>query len=225
MNAENWQIVWQARGLLLEGLGTTLALFLLSAALAFLLACVAAYLMTDAGRPGPVSRLLRAYVNVLRMLPFLIFVYLLYYGLPALGPRLTAWQAGLLGLALYYGAYVAETLRGARLVLPPGTLEAAHAHGYGRGKAWLRIVLPQLVMRSRAVLGNQAIMCLKDTSFLSIITVTELTAAANAVQSRYFIPVEAFVVAIGLYWAVGLGIEAVVRVARRVTVRRGFEHV
>src|SRR5690606_17663999 len=155
---------------------------------------------------------------------FLMFAYVLYYGLPAFGMRLTAWQAGLAGLTLYHAAYLAELLRGARLVLAPGSLEAAYAHGYTRGKAFLRIVLPQLAMRSRGVLGNQYIMCLKDTSFLSIITVAELTAAANAVQSRYFIPVEAFVVAIGLYWLIGLAIEAAVRTARHPGIKRGFEH-
>ncbi|NLY28406.1 MAG: amino acid ABC transporter permease [Alcaligenaceae bacterium] len=223
MNAENWMIVWQARDVLLQGLGTTIGLFLGSTIAGFLLACVAVYHMTEHG--GATSKLLRGGVNVMRMLPFLMFAYLLYYGLPAVGLRLTALQAGLLGLTVYHGAYIAEILRGARLTLAPGTLEAAYAHGYGRKKAWVRIVLPQLVMRSRTVLGNQAIMSLKDTSFLSIITVTELTAAANAVQSRYFIPVEAFVVAIGLYWAMGLALEAIVRRARRTTLRRGFEHV
>lgn len=223
MTADNWLIVWQARHLLLQGLGLTFVLFVVSGLAAFVLGCVVLYLL--GGRFVPLQWALRGYINALRMLPFLIFVYLLYYGLPALGLRLSALQAGLLALTLYHGAYVAEILRGAWLTLPRGMLEAAYAHGYGRGKAFLRIVLPQLVMRTRAVLGNQAIMCLKDTSFLSIITVTELTAAANAVQSRYFIPIEAFVVAIGLYWAIGLGIEAVVRQARRSTIRRGFENV
>lgn len=223
MTVENWRIVWQARDLLLQGLGLTCLLFVVSGLAAFVLGCAVVYLL--GGRFAPLQWLLRGAINALRMLPFLIFVYLLYYGLPTLGLRLSALHAGLLALTLYHGAYVAEILRGAWLTLPRGMLEAAYAHGFGRGKAFLRIVLPQLVMRTRAVLGNQAIMCLKDTAFLSIITVTELTAAANAVQSRYFIPVEAFVVAIGLYWAIGLGIEAVVRQARRVTVRKGFENV
>lgn len=223
MNNENWMIVWQARDLLLQGLGTTIGLFISAAIAGCLLAGLVVYRMTE--HPGTFSWILRAYINVMRMLPFLMLAYLLYYGLPSVGVRLSALSAGVLALAVYHGAYIAEILRGARLTLPPGTLEAAYAHGYGRGKVWLRIVLPQLVLRSRSVLGNQAIMCLKDTSFLSIITVMELTAAANAVQSRYFIPVEAFVVAIGLYWAMGLIIEAIVRRARRTTLRRGFENV
>jgi polar amino acid transport system permease protein len=219
---ETWSIVWEARDTFVSGFTTTIVLFLLSAAAASLLGCFLVYGLE--GPANPARRLLIAFINGMRMLPFLIFAYLLYYGLPTFGLRLTAWQAGLVGLSVYHGAYIAEILRGARLVLPPGPLEAAIAHGYRRGPAFLRIVLPQLVMRSRGVLGNQFIMCLKDTSFLSIITVAELTAAANAVQSRYFIPVEAFVVAIALYWAIGLAIEAAVRAARRPGIQRGIEH-
>lgn len=223
MNTENWLIVWEARELLVEGLLLTIALFLAAVVLACAIGCVVVYWLSNYGKPW--SALLRGYINTMRMLPFLIFVYLLYYGLPTLGMRLSALEASVLGLALYYGAYVAEVLRGAWLMLPKGMLEAAYAHGYGPGKAFLRIVLPQLLLRSRASLGNQTIMCLKDTSFLSIITVMELTAAANAVQSRHFVPVEAFLVAMGAYWAMGLGIEAVVRHCRRFTVRKGFENV
>lgn len=222
MNADNWWVVWEARELLAQGLGMTLGLFAVAGLCALVLGCGVVYLISLS--PRPVEMLLRGYINVMRMLPFLIFAYLLYYGLPNLGIRLGALQAGALGLVLYYAAYVAEVLRGAWMTLPRGMLEAAYAHGYGRSKAFVRIALPQLVLRSRAVLGNLAIMCLKDTSFLSIITVVELTGAANAVQSRYFIPVEAFLVAMGLYWAMGLAIEAVVRRSRRVTVRRGFEN-
>ncbi|MEI2416618.1 ABC transporter permease subunit [Orrella sp. JC864] len=218
----NWSVVWSARDTFAAGFVSTLVLFVLSAAAASALGCLLVYALE--GRDNPARRLLRAGIDAMRMLPFLIFAYLLYYGLPAFGLRLTAWQAGLAGLSLYHAAYLAEILRGARLTLAPGSLEAAYAHGYTRGRAFVRIVLPQLAMRTRGVLGNQYIMCLKDTAFLSIITVAELTAAANAVQSRYFIPVEAFVVAIALYWIIGAAIEALVRLARQPGVKRGIEH-
>ncbi|WP_459616762.1 amino acid ABC transporter permease [Bordetella sp. 2513F-2] len=219
---DNWQTVWQARDTLIAGFGNTVVLFVLAALAGFVLGCLLVYLLE--GRDTPPRRALRLAIDLLRMLPFLIFIYLLYYGLPALGLRLKAWDAGLAGLAIYYGAYFAEVLRGARLVLPPGSLEAAYAHGYRRSKAFLRIVLPQLLMRTRGEMGNLLIMCLKDTSFLGIITVAELTAAANAVQSRYFIPVEAFLVVIALYWLLGIAIELLVRWCRRYGRMRGFEH-
>ncbi|OZI25872.1 ABC transporter permease [Bordetella genomosp. 9] len=217
-----WQTIWDARDVFLAGFGNTLLLAAVAAAIAFVIGCALVFLLDGPDRAW--RRVLRALINGLRMLPFLIFVYLLYYGLPTLGPRLRAWDAGLIALALYHGAYIAEILRGSRIIMPPGSLEAAYAHGYRRGKAFLRIVLPQLVMRTRGVLGNQLILCLKDTSFLSIITVPELTAAANSVQARYFIPVESFIVAVGLYWLLAIAIETLVRAMRRHGLRRGFEH-
>jgi polar amino acid transport system permease protein len=85
-----------------------------------------------------------------------------------------------------------------------------------------RILLPQLIMRSAPMLGNQLIMCLKDTAFLSIITVQDLTGAATAIQSVHFIPVQAFVVAIGFYWLVSLAIEALVRKVGDLARNRGL---
>ncbi len=85
-----------------------------------------------------------------------------------------------------------------------------------------RIVLPQLVLRTAPVLGNQLIICLKDTAFPSIITVRELTSAAASVQSLYFIPFEAFIVAIGLYWVTSILIELLVARFGFAAERRGL---
>src|SRR3546814_14085883 len=110
----------------------------------------------------------------MRMLPFLIFVYLLYYGLPSVGVKLEAWTAGLIGLIVYHAAYVAEILRGGWDQLPTGQTESAQAHGYHGLKLVRRIILPQLVLNTAPVIGNQLIYMLKDTAFLMIITVQEL---------------------------------------------------
>ena len=78
------------------------------------------------------------------------------------------------------------------------------------------------MLRSVPVLGNQVIICMKDTAFLSIVTVRELTAAASAVQSQYFIPFEAFIVAIGLYWLTSILIETLVARIGTVAESRGL---
>ena len=73
-------------------------------------------------------------------------------------------------------------------------------------------------------LGNQLIICLKDTAFLSIITVQEITAAANSVQATYFIPFNAFIVAIGLYWAISILLELLIKRLSAWGARRGMSH-
>lgn len=217
-----WNILWEARGVILSGLGLTLWIFAVSIAGAFLIGCTVVFAMEEG---GVLARVLRGLVNALRALPFLVLAYLLYYGLPQFGLRMGAVTAGLVAMTVYHGAYFAEILRGARLVMAPGSIEAAKAHGFLPHKTYLRIVLPQLLLRTRPLIGNQLIYALKDTSFLAIITVQELTAAANALQARYFIPTQSFVVVIALYWAITLCLELAVKKAGIFGIKRGFENV
>lgn len=217
-----WSILWEARDLFFDGLLATLGLFVLSISCAFVLGCVIVFLLEEGNW---LSKVLRVSINVMRTLPFLILAYLLYYGLPALGVRMSAWTAGLLALVIYHAAYFAEILRGSRLVMPEGYIEAAKAQGFTPMRLYLRITLPQLMIKTRPLLGNQLIIALKDTAFLTIITVQELTAAANSVQSTYFIPTQAFVVVIVMYWLISIGMELALKRAGRFGARRGFDHV
>lgn len=217
-----WLILWEAREAFFEGTLNTLILFGCSISGAFLLGCLMVLLLE---RQGPLAATLRLFINAMRTVPFLIFAYLLYYGLPTLHITLSAWTVGLVSLLVYHAAYFAEILRGARLILPAGQVEAARAHGFTLGRLYLRIILPQLVIRTRPLLGNQLIIALKDTAFLTIITVQELTAAANSLSANYFIPVEAFIVVILLYWAISICLELALKWAARFGEKRGFEHV
>lgn len=217
-----WTILWEARELFFDGLLATLGLFVLSISCAFVMGCVLVFLLEEGNR---LSKVLRVSINLMRTLPFLILAYLLYYGLPELGLRMSAWTAGLLALVIYHAAYFAEILRGSRLVMPEGYIEAAKAHGFTPMRLYLRITLPQLMIKTRPLLGNQLIIALKDTAFLTIITVQELTAAANSVQSTYFIPTQAFVVVIVMYWLISICLELALKRAGRFGAKRGFDHV
>jgi polar amino acid transport system permease protein len=215
-----WEILWAHREMILIGFRNTLVLFGVSVVVAFLLSSIIVLGMRTSG--ALIGRVVRSLVDGMRMLPFLLYAYLLYYGLPSLGVRLDAWTAGFFALTTYHAAYFAEILRGAWATLPAGQTEAARAHGFVSLVMYRRIILPQLTLRSAPVLGNQVIICLKDTAFLSIITVRELTAAASAVQSQYFIPFEAFIVAIALYWVTSILIEVLVARLGLVAERRGL---
>jgi|SRR5690606_27802078 len=217
-----WSILWDARETFLDGTLNTLVIFAISVVAAFVCGCVMVFGL-EVGRIS--GRLIRLWIDLMRMLPFLVLAYLFYYGLPAFGVRLSAWSAGLIALILYHGAYFAEILRGIRLTLPAGQIEAAKAHGFRPLPLYWRITLPQLVLKSRLLLGNQLIYALKDTAFLSILTVQELTAAGNSVQTTYFIPAEAFVVVIALYWVISIALELALKWAARFGAKRGFEHV
>ncbi|WP_192034625.1 amino acid ABC transporter permease [Halomonas sp. YLGW01] len=219
----NWEILWDAREKLWNGFLSTLEIFGLSISVAFLIGCGVLYLL-EGSRPR-LAAPLRIFIDTMRTLPFLILAYLLYYGLPTLGIRLDAWWAGVGALAVYHGAYFAEIMRGSRLTFPPGQVEAAVAHGFTRSKMFLRLILPQVVMQTRPLLGNQLVIALKDTAFLVIITVQELTATANSLSGTYFIPTEAFIVVIGFYWAVSIVMEIIIKQCGRFSAKRGFDNV
>jgi len=216
----DWEIVLSEWPRFASGFGTTLALFLISTLGAFLIGMIFVNILY--GRNRIARKAVGIYIDGMRMLPFLIFVYLLYYGLPSVGISMSAWTAGIVGLTLYHCAYVAEILRGAWSQLPAGQAEAARAQGHHGYRMFGRIILPQLVLNSAPILGNQLIYMLKDTAFLMIITVQELTYAASSVQSMYFVPLEPFVVALLLYWAMSLSIEGLVLVVNRFAKERGL---
>lgn len=152
----------------------------------------------------------RALVDAARCVPFLLLAYLVYYGLPALGVSLESWTAALVTLVTYNAAYMAEILRGAWSHLAPAQAEAGRAFGFTGFTLFRRIILPQVLVAASPVIGNQLIQLVKDSAFLSVITVPELTYAANAVQSVYFVPFESFAAAALLYWALCAGIERLV---------------
>ena len=171
------------------------------------------------------NRLIIAFVSLMRAIPFLILAYLLYYGLPQVGISMEPWTAGLIALVIYHGVYFFEILRSQRRVFSGGYIEAAVAQGFSRYKIFRRIILPNILSSALPLMGNQLIICLKDTAFLSIITVQEITAAANSVQATYFIPFNAFIVAIGLYWAISILLELLIKRLSAWGVRRGMSHV
>jgi polar amino acid transport system permease protein len=150
-------------------------------------------------------------VDAMRTVPFLLFAYLVYYGLPQVGVQIDRWSSGLGALVIYHTAYIAEIVRGAWVNLSRDQIEAGKACGFAGFPLFRRIILPQLFYASAPIIGNQAVQIVKDTAFLMIITVPELTFAASSVQATYFVPFASFMVAMILYWLVTLAIETAVR--------------
>jgi len=204
----------------LAGLANTLWLAGAALVLSSIAGCVVAALMLSP------QRTVRATVNLLvdgmRCVPFLLLAYLVYYGLPQLGLQFDSWTCGLSALAIYHTAYIAETIRGAWTNLSREQIDAGRAYGFTGFPLFRRIILPQLFFASAPVIGNQTIYILKDTAFLMIITVPELTFAASSIQSTYFVPFASFIAAMILYWIVTLAIEAGVhRIEAEAEMRRG----
>jgi polar amino acid transport system permease protein len=189
-------IVWSERDLLLSGLANTTILSVLSAAAALLLGFVLTPMLMSKQRW--LGFLARGFVDGMRCVPFLLFAYIVYYGLPSLGVRLDNWTSGLVALTIYNAAYMQ----------PREPIEAGVAFGFSNVGLFRRIVLPPLLLAAGPVIGNQMIQIVKDSAFLTIIALPELTHAASSIQSRHYVPFAAFITAVFLYWGLCLVIEA-----------------
>ncbi|KQT63977.1 MULTISPECIES: amino acid ABC transporter permease [unclassified Aureimonas] len=210
-------VVWDHRDELAAGFTNTLAFAMLGFAGALALGILLAIVLMSRFRVA--ARIVLLFVALMRCSPFLLLVYLVYYALPLYGLRLDNWTAGLLTLVVYNAAYVAEALKGGWLGVPKDQIEAGEAFGLFGLQLTRRVVLPAVFLSTVPTLGNQAIQVVKDSSFLAIIAVPELTAVSNSIQSNYYVPFAAFLSAIVLYWIICLGVETFVAIYDRRTRR------
>ncbi|GEA49254.1 cysteine ABC transporter [Vibrio inusitatus NBRC 102082] len=217
-----WEIIWQQKDIFFSGFGNTFLLFIVASVVSFLLGIALLYVLENGTKWLKGSVVLT--INIMRTLPFLILAYLLYYGLPQVGIRMDAFTAGLVSLSLYHGTYFCEIFRGIRKGLDSGYIEAAQACGFPKFKIFTRVLVPNVLFKSIPLIANQLIICLKDTAFLCIITVGEITAAANSIQSTYFIPLNAFIVAIALYWLISIVVEQITKITLNKVQERGLSH-
>jgi len=182
-----------------SGLLFTLAMWLPGSVLAMLGGLAAAILRHYGGRV--VDRVLQAVLGVVRGTPFLVQIFLLYYGGPFVGLDLDAPAAGLLGLSVYGTAYFAEIIRGGLAAVPRGHVEAAAAVGMNRAQTLRRVLLPEMALLVLPASVNMLVVLMKETAVLSIITVPELTAVITGIGSLHFAYAEAAFMLAAVYWA------------------------
>jgi polar amino acid transport system permease protein len=211
-------IVWQHFDRLLDGLANTMLLALLGTVLSLMLGCIAA--MPLMARHWAVRSAARWLVDAMRCIPFLLLAYIVYYALPSFGINFDNWTAGLCAIVVYNTAYMAEIVRGAWSRLPPEYSEAGRSFGFYGIALYRRIILPPVMLAAIPMIGNQVIQIIKDTAFLTIIAVPELTHAASSLQSNYYVPFAAFIAAVCLYWVLCRTVEVAVAGVERIAEER-----
>ena len=149
------------------------------------------------------SRLARVigagYVEAVRNVPLLVVLYVLFYALPASGIRLSAFQAGVLGLAINSTAFTIEIFRGGFAAIPPGQYEAAGALGLRQWPLLRLVVIPQVFRIVLPSLGNQIVSVVLGSAQASIIGVGELTYQTQSIGSATFRYFELFTIAALFY--------------------------
>lgn len=172
--------------LLKAGLQFTVPLTLAAFTLGIVLALVTA--LARLSKFKPLVLIAKFYVWIIRGTPLLVQLFIIFYGLPAVGITLNELTAAIIGFTLSVGAYNSEVIRAAILSIPKGQWEAAYSVGMTENQALRRVILPQAVRVSIPPLANSFISLVKDTSLAATITVTEMFQIAQRITASTYEP-------------------------------------
>jgi cystine transport system permease protein len=151
----------------------------------------------------------RVYVSIIRGTPVLVQIIIVYFGLVDYGITLGPLTAAYVALSINIGAYLSETFRGAILSVPKGQTEAAYATGMTSWQAMRRIVFPQAARVAIPPMGNTFIGMLKETSLVSVITVTELLRSSQLLIAQYYVYMPFYLAIAVMYWVLSTAFSAI----------------
>src|SRR5688572_11433220 len=191
-------------GLFLHGIGVTLGLTAIAASLGIAISIGGA--ATARWGLGWARALVIAYVELIRNTPFLVQLYFIFFGLPALGIKMTAMSAAILAMTINLTAYAIEIVRAGIEAVPPGQRDAGLALGLKRVKVFLSIVLPQALANVCPALVSQIIITMLESAVVSQVAVMDLTHVADYIQSRTYRAFETYFVIAIAYLAMAVGL-------------------
>lgn len=213
-------IVTQALPMLLQGLKITAAISLSGIAIGLLIGTVAAY--TADSKVRLVKTIALTYVECVRNVPFLIVVYLTFFGLPKLGLHFSAHAIGVGATAFYTGGYFCEIARAALRSVPRGQVSAAKSLGMNAVQVQRHVVIPQTFSFLLPPTVSLIIMMFKDSAIFSVMSLPELTYQSNLMTADTFAYVEVLSTTALIYWlcsivfdAIGRKLEQMLRVQHR----------
>ena len=204
---EQWPLIW-------AGLGQTVILAAVISVTGLLAGILVFYLSIS--RSPWVRRVTQAYISFFIGMPLIVLLFLMYYGLPQWGVRVTPFWIAVVGFTLNIAAYNAGYMGTAYNGLDPMELEAGRAQGFNDRPMFAFITLPQVMRLSVPALTNQVILNLKDTSVAFLIQYTEFFARIQELAATNFPVFKAYMLAAGVY----LALVSVIVVAARWVERR-----
>ena len=189
--------------LLLTGVAWTLSLTALSVLLGTGLGVACAWVRARGfgANHAPVwlQAVAGAYVELIRNTPFIVQLFFLFFGLPAMGLKLSPEFASVLAMVINLGAYSAEIIRAGIEATPRGQIEAAHSLALTPGQTFRRVVLPPALQKVWPAMVSQIIIVMLGSAVCGQISTPELSYAANLISSNTFRAFEAFILATAVY--------------------------
>ena len=198
---------------LLGGAARTLQVVVLALALGIVCGLLGG--LARLSRRRTVRGIAAAYVSVVRGTPFVVQLFLVYYGIPQLGLPVPAMLAAVGTLGVYSGAYQTEIVRGAIQSVDGGQVEAALALGLSHAQALRLVVLPQALLRMLPPLGNEFVALTKNSALVSLVTVRELFLSAQMAISSTFQDFAIFLTIGAMYYAMTSVVAGATRLMER----------
>jgi len=186
-------------GPLLEGLIVTLQISGLSAILAFSIGFLLA--MMRISNYQFLKDIATVYIAIIRGTPLLVQIFIFYFIIATIF-ELERFLAGAISLGLFFGAYIAEVLRGAIQSIDKGQYEAAKSLGMNYIQTMVYIVMPQALKRALPTLVGEMIALVKDSSLVSVISITDLTKVGREIVANTFSPFETWLIIAAMYFAI-----------------------
>ncbi|WP_010097215.1 amino acid ABC transporter permease [Ornithinibacillus scapharcae] len=203
-NLFDFQLAWESLPFLLQGVPMTIMLAVIGMIIGLILGF---FIALGRNSDNIVLRWpSRVYISFMRSTPIIVFLFLIYYGLPIIGINLTAVLAACIAFGLNSAAYIAEIYRAALSGVDRGQWEAAKALNIGYWKAMRIIILPQAIRIAIPPLANVFLSVMLGTSLAAIITVPELFQHAQIVAGRTFDSMTMYILAALIYWPIGIAI-------------------
>lgn len=190
--------------LLLKGMLWTLGLTAVSATTGLVVGVACAWARTQG--PQALRWGVGVYVELIRNTPFIVQLFFIFFGLPAMGLRLSPELASVIAMVINLGAYAAEIVRAGVQATPRGQVEAAISLALTPAQTFVRVVLPPALRRVWPALVSQIIIVMLGSAVCGQISTEELSYAANLIQSRNFRAFEAFIIATVLYLSLSIAI-------------------
>lgn len=197
-------------GVIAKGVGLTVTLIAVGGGLGTAVGIFGAWARGYSGVKW-LSRIVGAYVELMRNTPFLVQLFFVFFGLPSLGVKLTELQAALIAMTLNLGAYSTEIIRAGIEAVPKGQREAGASLAMTRLQIFFHIVLRPALRKIWPALTSQLVIVMFGSAVCSQIAVEELTYAANFIQSRNFRAFEMYFIATAIYFVLAVMLRQLMR--------------
>jgi len=157
----------------------------------------------------PLRWLARIYVDTIRGIPLLVLIFAIFYGLPLLGPKVSAITAAVIALSVFCGAHVSEVIRGGVNSIPKGQTDGAKAIGLTFRQRLRYVIFPQAISRIIPPWVNTAVELVKASSLISLVSVVDLMIAIQQIVGRTRETLFLYAVAALLYFLINYTISMI----------------